>query len=60
MSILYLNNEYKNMEEFIEKFNAFRDWLYDEEKHSEAYSEYEKNLKKIITKFEELGLNNVF
>lgn len=48
------------MEEFVENFNIFRDWLYESEKYSEAYSEKEKTLKMVIEKFEELGLDNAF
>lgn len=43
---------YKYMEEFIEKFNEFREWLYSDE--------VDGRLHAIRDKFEELGLDRVF
>ena len=45
------------MEEFIENFNEFRDWLND---FPAKTAEDNALLTKIRDKFEELGLNNVF
>ena len=46
------------MEEFIEKFNEFRIWLYDKVENSEENND--TTLKDIFNKFEELGLQNAF
>ena len=43
------------MEEFIEKFNEFRDWLYDQEINSPGTS-----IVQIVKKFEELELDEAF
>ena len=43
------------MEEFIEKFNEFRDWLYDQEINSPGIS-----IVQIVKKFEELELDEAF
>jgi len=51
------------MEEFIENFNEFMDWLYSQKKKAEK-DEYDCDtdavLKIVIDKFEELGLDNAF
>ena len=46
------------MEEFIEKFNEFRRWLYDKVENSEENND--TTLTDIFNKFEELGLHNAF
>lgn len=46
------------MEEFVEKFQEFRDWLYAERKN--VIGERTDELETIINKFEELKLDNVF
>lgn len=50
------------MEEFIEKFNEFKEWLYKEETKCNEYGccEEEMEVHAIIKKFEELGLDNAF
>lgn len=45
------------MEEFVENFCEFREWLND---LSALNPEEMKLITKIQTKFEDLGLNNVF
>lgn len=48
------------MEEFVENFNQFRDWLYDAVECAEYNSDDERVLNKVIQKFEEYDLNNAF
>ena len=45
------------MEEFIENFNEFREWLYDKVENSEENND---TFREVIEKFEELGLQNTF
>ena len=45
------------MEEFIENFNEFRIQLYDKVENSEENND---TFRKVIEKFEDLGLQNTF
>ena len=45
------------MEEFIENFNEFREWLYDKVENSEENND---TFREVIEKFEDLGLQNAF
>ena len=45
------------MEKFIENFNEFREWLYNKVENSEENND---TFRKVIEKFEELGLQNAF
>lgn len=45
------------MEEFIENFNEFREWLYDKVENSEENND---TFIEVIEKFEDLSLQNAF
>lgn len=47
------------MDEFIENFNAFRDWLYEQDDRADV-GIAEETIREVKDKFEELHLNDVF
>lgn len=47
------------MEEFIDNFNEFRDWLYEAQSNC-LTQEHRETIDMVIRKFEMLNLNDVF
>lgn len=47
------------MEEFIDNFNEFRDWLYQAQTNC-LTPEHREAMDMVVRKFEELGLNDAF